>query len=82
MNNETVMPSEIYYREKQVLALFAPVHRSTWWRWIREGNAPAPVRMGQRIVVWRKSDLELWQRGSWPHGVTPGVVTGNQPNLA
>jgi len=32
MNNETAIPSEIYYREKQVLTLFAPVSRSTWWR--------------------------------------------------
>jgi len=80
--NEAAMSPEIYYREKQVLAIFAPVHRSTWWRWIREGNAPAPVRMGKRITVWRKSDLELWQRRSWPQNVTSGAATGNQPNLA
>jgi len=82
MTKQAAMPSEIYYREKQVLTLFAPVSRSTWWRWIRKGNAPAPVRMGPRIVVWRKSDLELWQQGSWHQGVTSGAATDSQPNLA
>jgi len=82
MDNDAVMPSEIYYREKQVLTLFAPVSRSTWWRWIREGSAPAPVHMGPRIVAWRKSDLELWQQGSWHQGITSGVAASNQPNLA
>jgi len=77
------IPTEIYYREKQVLALFAPVHRTTWWRWIKNGSAPAPVRMGQRVTAWRKSDLELWQRGKWhQQEVTSEVVAGSQPNIA
>jgi len=76
MSDKIATPSEIYYREKQVLALFAPVHRSTWWRWVRSGSAPAPVRMGKRITVWRKSDLELWQRGSWSQNTTFSAATG------
>jgi len=56
---------EVYYREKQVLELFAPVHRSTWWRWIKEGIAPAPIKIGQSVTVWRASDMERWQRGEW-----------------
>jgi len=59
--NQTYPPIETYYREKQVLAQFAPVHRTTWWRWIKEGLAPKPVKIGVRTVAWRKSDLERWQ---------------------
>jgi len=59
------MKQEIYYREKQVLATFAPVSRATWWRWVKAGRAPQPVSLGDRITVWRGSELERWRRGKW-----------------
>jgi len=52
---------DVLIRCHQVLALYAPVCRTTWWRWIKEGKAPAPIRLGTRIVAWRKSDLAAWQ---------------------
>jgi len=58
---------EIYYREKQVLAQFAPVSRTTWWRWVRSGRAPRPIMISERVKVWRGSDLEAWQQA---HGKT------------
>jgi len=77
--NET---AEIFYREKQVLALFAPVHRTTWWRWVKSGMAPAPVRLGKRITVWRKSDLEHWQNNMRTRTIQADAATDNQPNPA
>jgi len=56
----TTQTNEIMYREKQVLALYAPVARSTWWRWMKQGMAPRPVHLGPRVVAWRKSDLDAW----------------------
>lgn len=55
----------LFFREKQVLSKFAPVHRATWWRWIKSGRAPPPVSIGPGTVVWRLADLERWQRGEW-----------------
>lgn len=59
------MATETFLREKQVLSTVAPVHRTTWWRWIKAGIAPGPVKIGPHAVAWRRSDLELWQRGEW-----------------
>jgi len=53
---------EILIRQKEILQDYAPVSRTTWWRWIKEGQAPQPVRIGQRMVAWRQSDLLAWQQ--------------------
>jgi len=34
-----------------------PVSKSTWWKWIREGKAPQPIRLGTRCTFWRQSDV-------------------------
>ncbi len=59
------MTTETLLREKQVLSTVAPVHRTTWWRWVKAGTAPKPVKIGPRTVAWRRTDLERWQRGEW-----------------
>lgn len=60
-----VMTAETLLREKQVLSLYAPVHRVTWWRWVKAGIAPPPIKLGRNVTAWRLSDLELWQQGKW-----------------
>lgn len=34
-----------------------PVSKSTWWSWVAEGKAPAPIKLGSRTTVWRKADI-------------------------
>jgi prophage regulatory protein len=51
-------PGLTFLRERQVLARI-PVSRATWWRWIKAGRAPQPVRLGPGIVAWRASDVDL-----------------------
>ena len=34
-----------------------PVGKSTWWRWIASGKAPAPIKLSTRVTVWRASDI-------------------------
>ena len=34
-----------------------PVGRSTWWKWIKDGHAPRPVKIGPRTTAWRESDV-------------------------
>lgn len=43
-------------RLPQVLQLI-PVSKSTWWLWVRQGKAPAPVKLGERTTCWRQSDI-------------------------
>lgn len=70
---------EVFLREKKVLEKFAPVHRVTWWRWIKAGIAPPPVALGPRVSAWRQSDLECWQRGEWTPPVKPGAGSSPSP---
>ena len=37
------------------------VSRSTIYRWMSEGEFPAPVRIGDRAVRWRSEDIEEWK---------------------
>lgn len=45
-----------YLRLKQVLAIF-PVSASTWWRGVRVGRYPKPVRLGKNMTAWRVEDI-------------------------
>ena len=41
-----------------------PVSKSTWWAGVRSGRFPKPVKLGQRITVWRVEDIRaLIERG-------------------
>jgi prophage regulatory protein len=37
-----------------------PVSMATWWRWVRDGKAPKPVRLGEHSVAWAQSDISKW----------------------
>lgn len=54
--NQSALPAEGYVREPQVLTAF-PVSRSTWWKGVKEGKYPQPVKLGPRITAWRVSDI-------------------------
>jgi prophage regulatory protein len=45
-----------FLREKQVRKLI-PVAHSTLWAWVRSGRFPAPLKLSDRITVWRDSDV-------------------------
>lgn len=36
--------------------------RSTLYDWINKGKFPKPVKLGPRIVRWKRSDLENWEQ--------------------
>lgn len=39
------------------IAPLIPIGKSTWWQWVRDGKAPAPVRLGPRTTAWKSSDI-------------------------
>lgn len=45
-------------RLPQVLSLF-PVSKSTWWRGVRSGRFPKPVKLGVRTTAWKAEDIDL-----------------------
>lgn len=34
--------------------------RSTIYAWINDNRFPRPVKLGERIVAWRESDIDDW----------------------
>ena len=34
-----------------------PVSAATWWKWVAEGNAPAPIKLSPGVTVWRTADV-------------------------
>lgn len=48
-----------FLREKQVRKLI-PVAHSTLWAWVRAGKFPAPLKLSDRITVWRGSDVQAF----------------------
>lgn len=50
-------PETGFVRLPQVLAVL-PISRSTWWAWIKEGKAPAGIKLSPRITAWRVEDIK------------------------
>ena len=44
-------------RLKQVLKLI-PVSAATWWRGIKDGRYPKPIKLGPRTTCWLASDIQ------------------------
>ena len=37
-----------------------PVSPATWWRWVAEGKAPAPFKIGPNTTVWDLDQVEAF----------------------
>jgi prophage regulatory protein len=44
-------------KAKPPIPPFIPVGRSTWWHWVKIGQAPAPVKLGPRATAWRAEQI-------------------------
>lgn len=49
--------TDSFLRLPEVLAII-PVSRATWYEGIKKGRFPAPVKLGARVSLWRRSDIE------------------------
>lgn len=53
------LPDTWFLRQPQVLA-FVPISKSTLWRRIQARTFPQPVKLSQRVTVWRAEDIRRW----------------------
>ena len=53
------LPETGFLRQPQVLA-FIPISKSTLWRRIQARTFPEPVKLSQRVTVWRAEDIRRW----------------------
>ena len=37
-----------------------PVSPATFWRWVKEGKAPAPFKLGANITVWDLDQIDAF----------------------
>ncbi|MCD8547482.1 MAG: AlpA family phage regulatory protein [Aeromonadaceae bacterium] len=37
-----------------------PVSTATLWRWVSSGKFPKPVKLSERVTVWRVEDIRAW----------------------
>jgi hypothetical protein len=65
MTNNRI-PDFGYVRLKQILGdrktdpptpPIIPVSRATWYQGIKDGRFPKPIKLGERISVWRVEDI-------------------------
>ncbi len=45
-----------------------PVSKSTWWKGVKSGRFPSPIRLGPRITAWRTEDIRALVAEVPPHG--------------
>lgn len=58
MNNPTRL-EPAFLRLPQVLNLIS-VSKSTWWAWVASNKAPKPIKLSERITVWRAADIDAF----------------------
>lgn len=59
-SNFDQMPGAALVRLPQIIGKIAPVSRSTWWRMVKAGEAPSPVKLSRRVSAWRVAELREW----------------------
>ena len=47
------------YRVGEVAEIFS-VSKTTIWRWTNQGVFPKPKRLGMRVTVWDKNQIEAF----------------------
>jgi prophage regulatory protein len=58
--NLSELDPDSYLRLKQIVPEIVPIHPGTFWKWVREGKAPAPHKLGPAVTAWRVADLRAF----------------------
>lgn len=66
--NTTTQPAETFLRLPQVLERI-PVSRSGFWKGVKEGRFPQPVKLSPRVTVWKASDVQAYIEQATAKGV-------------
>ncbi|UES52178.1 helix-turn-helix transcriptional regulator [Roseibium aggregatum] len=59
MTDQLKLPQTGFLRLKSIIAPNGPipVSKSTWWAGVKDGRFPKPLKLGERITVWRVEDI-------------------------
>lgn len=56
MENFGKIPADGYIRLEAILSVI-PVGKSTWWRKVKKGEFPKPVKLGPNTTAWKVQDI-------------------------
>lgn len=48
-----------FLREKHLLEI-VPISHATLWRRVKEKTFPAPIKLSERVTVWRVEEILAW----------------------
>jgi predicted DNA-binding transcriptional regulator AlpA len=65
------IPETGFVRLPQVLAVI-PVSKTCWWRGVKSGRYPKPVKISEHCTAWRVEDI---------HNLIRCLAEQNQPSL-
>lgn len=65
MAKQHSLPETGFVRLPAILEVI-PVSKSTWWKGVKEGRYPRPVKLGPRITAWEVGSI----RALIEHGVS------------
>jgi predicted DNA-binding transcriptional regulator AlpA len=58
---KATQPENNGYVSDKYLSNRFEVSRATWWRWVREGDAPKPYRFTSQCTRWKLSEVLDWE---------------------
>lgn len=70
-----------FLRQAQVLAL-VPVSKSTLWRRVQAHSFPSPIKLSERVTVWRADDVQRWIEQQGTPAARPDQVNPQCHGLA
>lgn len=53
-------PHTGFLRERQLRPHILPVAHSTLWRMVKDGRFPSPLKLSDRVTVWRTDEVMAW----------------------
>ena len=65
MTENNVEPS--FLRLKQIIgddkaeppiAPIIPISKSAWWKGVKAGSYPAPIKLSENVTVWRSDEIQ------------------------
>jgi predicted DNA-binding transcriptional regulator AlpA len=54
------MPTATYIRQAGLLPAVIPISPATLWRWVKNGQFPAPHRLSHQVTAWLIADVRQW----------------------
>jgi predicted DNA-binding transcriptional regulator AlpA len=80
-NGEAVLDALQYLRVNDVCRLLR-ISKPTLWRLRRANAFPEPTELTDRVIAWRRSDVEAWLRARDERGRSTTARASNPPPLS